>query len=274
MILSLCAAGTAMEGSCKILLPLAWWHPIVHTLSLVALQIRLQRSSDHPQCPCRWNFLCGFLLVSVRWQECRQPSQGRRQRARQRRRQVWNSVVRQSHPPAPPLPHLLLPLSRLDIETNPSSGCGWGANKATNCEFIKEMINEGHALGRAVGVYSSPYEWSTVAGNCNIRGSYSDVPLWYAVSASCHPHSPPCHPVHALCLLQHYDNSKSFNDYSSFAFGGWTKPSVRTGVPLVTPTLYALEQPTVCLHRTPSSQIKQYTDSLRICGGAFDGDWY
>ena len=77
--------------------------------------------------------------------------------------------------------HRLHTPHRLDIETNPSSGCGWGSNKATNCEFIKEMINEGHALGRTVGVYSSPYEWSTVAGNCNIRGSYSDVPLWYAV---------------------------------------------------------------------------------------------
>lgn len=68
----------------------------------------------------------------------------------------------------------------LDIETNPSRGCGWSADKASNCNFIKDMIKAGHAAGRTIGVYSSPYEWSTVAGNCNIRGEFSDVPLWYA----------------------------------------------------------------------------------------------
>ena len=162
-------------------------------------------------------------------------------------------------------------LRRLDIEVNPSRGCGWGANKATNCEFIKEMINEGHALGRTIGVYSSPYEWSTVAGNCNIRGSYSDVPLWYAVR------TPPCaEPTGSAAVRRQIIFNRSLCSTMTTPRASTTTAASPSAAGASPPCVPPLHIPAHCsvTARVSRVQIKQYTDSLRICGSAFDGDWY
>jgi len=87
----------------------------------------------------------------------------------------------------------------LDIETNPSSGCGWSSSTSTNCQFIGQLISG--AGGHSVGVYASSSMWSEIAGSsCTIGSS---KPLWYA----------------------HYDNNPSFSDFQPF--GGWTKPYMK-----------------------------------------------
>jgi hypothetical protein len=86
----------------------------------------------------------------------------------------------------------------MDIETNPSSGCGWPSDQSKGCKFLEELIHEAKAMGADVGVYASEYEWGqTVGAGCKAGG---DLKLWYA----------------------NYDGQKSFGDFSPF--GGWTKP--------------------------------------------------
>jgi GH25 family lysozyme M1 (1,4-beta-N-acetylmuramidase) len=108
----------------------------------------------------------------------------------------------------------------LDIETNPSSGCGWGSNFGSNCQFLAELIAAAKAKGASVGVYSSTYEWGRTVGEACTAGADAGVPLWYA----------------------HYDGWKSFGDFSPF--GGWHHPT-----------------------------LKQYGDSVGICGLSADADW-
>jgi len=87
----------------------------------------------------------------------------------------------------------------LDIETNPSSGCGWSSSTSSNCQFIQELISG--AGGQPVGVYASNAMWSSIAGSsCTVGAS---KPLWYP----------------------HYDNNPSFSDFQPF--GGWTQPFMK-----------------------------------------------
>ncbi|KRX01186.1 Glycoside hydrolase, superfamily [Pseudocohnilembus persalinus] len=91
----------------------------------------------------------------------------------------------------------------IDVESNPSSGCGWTSNINTNCQFLKDLVNAYKAKGALVGIYGSYYQWESIfgaAGNCPY---FSNLPLWYA----------------------HYDNSQTFSDFRSF--GGWTKPAMK-----------------------------------------------
>ena len=88
----------------------------------------------------------------------------------------------------------------IDVETNPSRGCGWSKDTATNCGYLKELVNALAATGTAVGVYSSHYEWTTVMGSSCIVANH--LPLWYA----------------------RYAYGASCKDYSALPFGGWTTP--------------------------------------------------
>jgi hypothetical protein len=64
----------------------------------------------------------------------------------------------------------------LDIETNPSTNCGWSSNTQTNCQFISDLIQA--AGSHPVGVYASSSMWSEIAGSSCTVGS--SKPLWYA----------------------------------------------------------------------------------------------
>ncbi len=91
----------------------------------------------------------------------------------------------------------------IDVETNPSSGCGWGSDHAGNCNYLVEIINRIKSHGKTPGIYASRYMWQTIMGSftaCTAPGAH---PLWYA----------------------HYDGSASFSDFQ--AFGGWTKPHMK-----------------------------------------------
>eukprot|EP00047_Mylnosiga_fluctuans_P014056 m.35031 g.35031 ORF g.35031 m.35031 type:complete len:233 (+) comp5289_c0_seq1:940-1638(+) len=84
----------------------------------------------------------------------------------------------------------------LDIE-----GPGyWTSSQATNRAFFEGLVNQGHALGVVVGVYTSESQWSPIMGDYS---GGSALPLWYA----------------------HYDGSPSFSDFR--AFGGWTHPAIK-----------------------------------------------
>lgn len=87
-----------------------------------------------------------------------------------------------------------------DIETDPSSGCGWSSDKAHNCDFLGEMVRAVKDAGQAAGVYISTYMQESIMGSCTAGSS---LDLWYA----------------------HYDNVKAFSDFSSF--GGWSKPVMK-----------------------------------------------
>lgn len=66
-----------------------------------------------------------------------------------------------------------------DIETNPSSGCGW-ADQGSNCNYIQGLVDACSSAGVSCGVYASEYMWSVIAGSgCTAGGN---LPLWYAVS--------------------------------------------------------------------------------------------
>ena len=66
--------------------------------------------------------------------------------------------------------------------------------------FLQSMVDEAKAKGVSVGIYSSASQWNPIMGGST---KFKSLPLWYA----------------------HYDNSKSFSDFSSF--GGWTKPAMK-----------------------------------------------
>ena len=88
----------------------------------------------------------------------------------------------------------------MDIETNPSSGCGWPSDQSSNCAYIASLVSAAQGLGVSPGVYASAYMWGSIAGSgCT---SCSGVPLWYA----------------------DYDGVDSCSDFSSF--GGWSSAAV------------------------------------------------
>lgn len=89
-----------------------------------------------------------------------------------------------------------------DIETNPSSGCGW-SDASSNCNFLQAMISAGQGLGITMGVYASSYMWSSIMGDGCSVGADNGLALWYA----------------------HYDGSRSFSDFSPF--GGWSTPTMK-----------------------------------------------
>ena len=91
----------------------------------------------------------------------------------------------------------------LDIEINPSGGCGWGTDYTANCNYVNELISAVKSHGKKAGVYSSEYMWETIMGSRTACTSAASVPLWYA----------------------HYDNSASFSDYRQI--GGWSSPSIK-----------------------------------------------
>jgi hypothetical protein len=91
----------------------------------------------------------------------------------------------------------------VDVETNPSTGCGWGTDHTGNCNFLTEIVNRVKSHGKAVGIYASQYMWQTIMGSQKACGGVAGQQLWYA----------------------HYDNSPSFSDF--VAFGGWTKPHIK-----------------------------------------------
>jgi GH25 family lysozyme M1 (1,4-beta-N-acetylmuramidase) len=91
----------------------------------------------------------------------------------------------------------------IDVETNPSSGCGWGSDHSLNCAFLTETINRIKSHGKTPGIYASKVMWTNIMGSASACTGPSSQLLWYA----------------------HYDNSASFSDFSPF--GGWTKPHIK-----------------------------------------------
>lgn len=87
----------------------------------------------------------------------------------------------------------------LDIETNPSDGCGW-SDATDNCNFFSGLANALNSAGVNWGTYSSPYEWSNIMGGCTAGSSN---PLWYA----------------------DWDGEQNFDNYPGF--GGWNTPAMK-----------------------------------------------
>ena len=92
----------------------------------------------------------------------------------------------------------------LDIETNPSTGCGWSSyTGASNCQFVTDLVNAVKYHGRVPGIYSNYYMWESIMGSAGSCPGLGNIPLWYA----------------------HYDGVASFSDWRNF--GGWTKPNIK-----------------------------------------------
>lgn len=91
----------------------------------------------------------------------------------------------------------------IDVETNPSSGCGWGSDHTGNCNFIIETINRIKSHGKVPAIYSSKVMWTNIMGSAGACPAAASQQLWYP----------------------HYDGSASFSDFS--AFGGWSKPAIK-----------------------------------------------
>jgi len=80
----------------------------------------------------------------------------------------------------------------IDVETNPSSGCGWGTNHSANCEYLTQIINRIKSHNKNVGVYTSQYMWTNIMGSKTACPGVASHHLWYA----------------------HYDKKADFSDYS------------------------------------------------------------
>ncbi len=92
----------------------------------------------------------------------------------------------------------------IDVEINPSSGCSWTSYSwSSNCDYLMQLINAVKAHGKAVGVYTSIYEWESTMGSLGACTQAAGVPLWYA----------------------HYDSWASFGDYTKI--GGWSSPAMK-----------------------------------------------
>jgi len=90
----------------------------------------------------------------------------------------------------------------MDIESNPSGGCGWGGDHSANCQYVGELIDAARSAGLNVGVYSSVGEWETVVGSSCSIGAQKGVPIWYA----------------------RYNGIKDYADW--IPFGGWSSSSI------------------------------------------------
>ena len=91
----------------------------------------------------------------------------------------------------------------IDVETNPSSGCGWSSDTNSNCAFVTEIVNRIKSHGKVPAIYATAYMWQTIMGGRNACPGVASQQLWYA----------------------HYDGSPSFSDFG--AFGGWNKPNIK-----------------------------------------------
>jgi len=76
----------------------------------------------------------------------------------------------------------------------------WSGDCNSNINFLQRMVNQGHALGVSMGVYSSNSQWSPIM--CG-SSQFSSLPIWYP----------------------HYDLDYSFNDW--YSFGGWGSPAIK-----------------------------------------------
>lgn len=44
----------------------------------------------------------------------------------------------------------------IDVESNPSTGCGWSSTDHTgNCQFLQDIVSQFTAKKRLVGIYAS-----------------------------------------------------------------------------------------------------------------------
>jgi GH25 family lysozyme M1 (1,4-beta-N-acetylmuramidase) len=91
----------------------------------------------------------------------------------------------------------------IDVETNPTSGCGWGTNHASNCEYLAEIVKRIKSHGKTPGIYASHSMWQTIMGSATACAGLGGLELWYA----------------------HYDGKPSFGDFQ--AFGGWKTPHIK-----------------------------------------------
>ena len=79
----------------------------------------------------------------------------------------------------------------------------WTSSASTNQNYLMQMMNQARSIGIVHGIYGSKYYWQSLFGSSYKYAYASSTPLWYA----------------------HYDNVKSFSDFS--AFGGWSSPSMK-----------------------------------------------
>lgn len=92
------------------------------------------------------------------------------------------------------------------IDMNPSIGCGWSSYSiSSNCEFLKKLVKALESKGKRVGIYSDKEKWTQIFGNEDFCREFVNYPLWYS----------------------HHDQDPSFNDWTFYRFGGWTKPSLK-----------------------------------------------
>jgi len=93
----------------------------------------------------------------------------------------------------------------------------WSTDVSTNVAFMTELIKTATSLGVTFGIYTSESQWQPIMGTSTIGSPFE---LWYA----------------------HYDNSKSFSDFTPF--NGWKTPT-----------------------------MKQYNGDSTLCGVGVDLDW-
>lgn len=128
------------------------------------------------------------------------------------------------------------------IDVEQCDGC-WSGDLNYNCQFVASIINQWRSMGINVGIYTSPYEWPSTVGGCNL----AQYPLWWGKDTKREGNGGG--EIFNCCfllpyLLAQYDGSIDFSNFRPF--GGWSAPS-----------------------------IHQFADSAdNSCGISIDRNWY
>lgn len=71
-----------------------------------------------------------------------------------------------------------------DVESNPSTGCGWPSSTATNCAWMQAAVAAAQSSGVQFGTYASKTQWTTIMGSgCSAAAA---GPVWCECCCSVH----------------------------------------------------------------------------------------
>lgn len=136
----------------------------------------------------------------------------------------------------------------LDVETANS----WSTNTEHNARSLEGAANALSLAGRTVGVYSTSYQWSIIAGSYR-----PGLPVWYATGAGYAGAPAYCDEAYdfaggGVWLVQYYG---VFDENYSCEHGPKPTPSptVTSVPPTVSPTLTTAGTPTVTASFTPAA---------------------
>jgi len=88
------------------------------------------------------------------------------------------------------------------VDVEQCTGC-WYATLSSNCAWVVSLVQAYQNLSINVGIYTSPYEWTSTVGTSCTTSPLGSLNLWYA----------------------NYDGQPNFSDWANI--GPWTSPYMK-----------------------------------------------